>query len=116
METVAYIRTSTKTNKDRGGKARATRAITKALQSQKVDRVIHDVVSGSAPLCKRTKLIDLLTKRTHTSLKTIAVEGTRDLACNLIAAEELLASALCQPVTRGCLLQRRPQLRNSLGG
>ena len=65
VKTLAYIRTSTATNKNRGGKARATRAIAGVLKSGKADETIHEIISGAAPLAKRKLLVDLLSKKTH---------------------------------------------------
>jgi DNA invertase Pin-like site-specific DNA recombinase len=87
---IAYIRTSTKTNKDRGGKARATRAIAKAWRGPKIDGVVHDVLGGCIPASHRKLLTDLLEKKVYKNLKTIVVEGTRDLARSMIVAEDLL--------------------------
>lgn len=87
VKTVAYIRTSTATNKKRGGKARATRAIAGVLKAGNVDETIHDIISGAAPLAQRKQLVDLLSKKTHKGLRTVLVEGTRDIARNLLVAE-----------------------------
>lgn len=89
VKTMAYIRTSTVTNKNRGGKARATRAIARVLKSGEADETIHEIISGAAPLAKRKQLVDLLSKKTHRGLRKVLVEGTRDIARNLVFAEQL---------------------------
>ena len=81
VQTVAFIRTSTETNK---------RAITAAAGSAKIDRVVHDIVSGCASMDKRSTLTDLLSKKAHKGLKTIIVENSRDLARNMIVGEQLV--------------------------
>lgn len=90
VRTVAYIRTSTETNKHRGGKARAARAIAAAAGNTKIDMVVHDIVSGCASMDKRSTLTDLLSKKAHKGLKTIFVESSRDLARNVIVGEQLV--------------------------
>ena len=57
-QAVAYVRTSSKANKDRGGKVRAKRVTASAAASFKmqIKKVLHDVVSGTLPINSRTQL------------------------------------------------------------
>ena len=91
IKSVAYVRTSTKTNQHRGGKARATRATSKIADVLKdqVHSVIHEVVSGAAPLEERDKMLDLLTKKKHPKLVRIYCESARDVARDLFVGEAI---------------------------
>ena len=66
-QSVAYVRTSTKANKDRGGKARALRCTAAAAESKRdiIEKVVHDIVSGTVGLEKRSKFKSLLQKGNH---------------------------------------------------
>jgi hypothetical protein len=85
-----YIRTSTKTNKDRGGKQRALRATSAAAQRQKdtIGEVVHEIISGAAPLEDRSGLLGLMTKD---GLDKIYVESSRDVARSVLVGEAVHA-------------------------
>ena len=84
----AYIRTSTKTNKDRGGKARALNATSAAARGSKdvIGPIVHDVVSGAVAFEKRAKLKKLLEED---GVQRIYVEGLRDIAPDLFVGEHI---------------------------
>ena len=94
VKAVAYIRTSSKANKDRGGKVRAKRATAAAAQSFKmqIKQVLHDVVSGCKPMHARPKLAQLFASQHKGKLK-VFTESVRDVARDLFVGEAIHEAA-----------------------
>ncbi len=88
---VVYVRTSTRTNKDKGGKKRGADAAKSMAQCRgdKVSGVIHDVVSGSKPLDQRDVLVNLLTGAGKKKCRKIYVESARDIARDMLVVEQI---------------------------
>lgn len=93
---VAYIRTSSKANQDRGGKTRAKRATAAAAKGFKVQikQVLHEVVSGCKPIDARPKLAKLFAaQQSHNVKLKVFTESVRDVARDLFVGEAIHQAA-----------------------
>ena len=89
---VSHSRGSTPTNKDRGGKARAQRATfaAAAVRNDDISEYVHEIVSGTAPLAKRKRMLPLIEKiDKYTELNTVHCESARDVARDLFVGEAI---------------------------
>ena len=91
QEALSYVRTSTQTNKDKGGPARARGAVS-AYASKAMHKVVGEVaevISGSLPIDRRGKFRDLMEEAGERKIKTIMVENARAISRNMMVSEEL---------------------------
>jgi DNA invertase Pin-like site-specific DNA recombinase len=88
-----YVRTSTATNKDRSGPARAKASISLCAKMRAVKIVggICEVVSGSLPLASRKGFHKLLAQCKAAKVKEVYVENSRALARDAIVNEQMYA-------------------------
>ena len=91
LKAAIYARISSRANTDGAGLGRQKNACRKTGSDMKVN-VVHsvaEIVSGSLPLEQRASFKQLLEKCKHEGIEHIIVEGSRAIARNAIAAEEV---------------------------
>jgi len=90
-----YVRTSTQTNKDKSGPARAKAAIKRCATARAVKLIggISEIVSGSLPACSRKGFRDLLAKCKASKVKELLVENARAVARDALVNEALYNEA-----------------------
>ena len=88
-----YIRTSTKTNKDKSGPARQ-RAACKSNRDKKIKiaKEVVEVISGSLPLEHRKKLRELIDEASRKKFD-IKVESARAISRDMVVNEEIYAAS-----------------------